>query len=348
MTGALLDEHLQRELSVVIPAYNEENGIGPTLRELVASLPFVEVIVVDDGSHDGTRDRALEVEGVRVLSHRFNRGYGAALKTGMRASRRAYVAWFDADNEHRVSDLAAMAERIQKEDLSAVIGSRITPAVSVVRATGKLVIRLMARTLGVDLGNDLNCGLRIFRRDVITPYLGILPDQFSASMTSTMVLVEQGRRIAFHDIEVKRRIGHSKVRMRDGFATMVLVLRFVMLFAPIRMLFVPGVLLFVTGVVYGIVRAALDGRGIPVAAVLASSSGLSVAVLGLVADQISQMRLCQLSEGAADAIEVARPKALPSAPPRAHDDRPREALDDGQVGDAIVDPHDPAHHPRER
>lgn len=289
-----MDLALQRELAVVIPAYNEEGGIGLTLRGLRAALPEVEVIVVDDGSRDATRANAAAIPGVRVVVHGTNRGYGASLKTGMSVADRRYVAWFDADNEHRVEDLVAMAERIHRQELSAVIGRRISPSVSVVRAVGKLAIRMLARSLGVDVGKDLNCGLRVFRRSIIRRYLPLLPDQFSASLTSTMVLVERGHSIGFHDMEVNPRVGTSKVRIRDGFSTMVLVMRFVMLFAPMRLLFVPGLLTIFAGVAYGIARAVLTGRGLPVASAFISMTGLFMSMLGLVADQISQLRFAQL------------------------------------------------------
>ncbi len=289
-----MDPALQRELSVVIPAFNEEGGVGSTLRDLRARLPEVEIIVVDDGSRDATRAHALEVPGVRVIAHLTNRGYGASLKTGMSLVERRYVAWFDADNEHRVEDLEAMAARIHHDDLSAVIGRRRHPGVSVVRVVGKLSIRILARSLGVDVGRDLNCGLRIFRRSIIRRYLPLLPDQFSASLTSTMVLVERGHPLGFHDIDVNPRIGTSKVRIRDGFSTMMLVMRFVMLFAPMRFFFAPGLFTVTCGIAYGVVRAVATGRGIPVAAALVTMSGLFMAMLGLVADQISQLRFAQL------------------------------------------------------
>ena len=89
-------------LSVVIPAYNEAQGIAATLHDLCASMPDTEIIVVDDGSQDETAAAAGAFPQVLVVQHSFNRGYGAALKTGMSIATREFVAWFDADNEHRV------------------------------------------------------------------------------------------------------------------------------------------------------------------------------------------------------------------------------------------------------
>lgn len=305
-------------LSVVIPAYNEEGGIGRTLEGLRAALPGCEVIVVDDGSTDRTLERAVAVPGVRVLKHRFNRGYGGALKTGMRASSRPYVAWFDADNEHRVEDLERMVARIQSESLAAVIGRRPKAGPSVVRNYGKLAIRMLARSLGVHLGKDLNCGLRVFRSSVILRYLSLLPDSFSASMTSTMVLIEERYPFAFEGIEVEERIGTSKVKLGDGFSTMALVLRMVMLFAPLRIFLSFGSLFLLSGTAYGIGRALLSGRGLPVAALLLIVTGVLLVMFGLVADQISRMRLTQIGGPAPDDYEevtkMSHTLAAPSGP----------------------------------
>jgi glycosyltransferase involved in cell wall biosynthesis len=283
------------QLSVVIPAYNEEGGIGRTLEGLREALPTCEVIVVDDGSTDGTVEQAQTVAGVRLFKHRINRGYGGALKTGMKAATRPYVAWFDADNEHRVDDLERMVSRIDSEGLVAVIGRRAKPGPSVVRNYGKFAIRMLARTLGVDIGKDLNCGLRVFQRSVILRYLALLPDSFSASMTSTMILIEEGYPFDFEDIQLSERIGTSKVQLEDGFFTLALVLRMVMLFAPLRIFLSFGAFFLLSGTAYGLWRAVLTGRGLPVAGLLLMVTGVLLLMFGLVADQISLLRLSQVS-----------------------------------------------------
>jgi len=283
------------QLSVVIPAYNEEGGIGRTLEGLREALPTCEVIVVDDGSTDGTAEQAQTVPGVRLFKHRINRGYGGALKTGMKAATRPYVAWFDADNEHRVEDLERMVSRIDSEGLVAVIGRRAKPGPSVVRNYGKFAIRMLARTLGVDIGKDLNCGLRVFQRSVILRYLALLPDSFSASMTSTMILIEEGYPFDFEDIQLSERIGTSKVQLEDGFFTLALVLRMVMLFAPLRIFLSFGAFFLLSGTAYGLWRAVLTGRGLPVAGLLLMVTGVLLLMFGLVADQISLLRLSQVS-----------------------------------------------------
>ena len=287
---------LFNRLSIVVPAFNEERGIRETVRTLSSQFPGAEVIVVDDGSTDGTGQAALEFPTVIVAQHRFNRGYGAGLKTGMTIASREYVAWFDADNEHRAADLSEMLQRISHENLGAVIAQRRVAGPSPVRNVGKWAIRLLARALDIEGGKDINCGLRIFRRDVICRYLGLLPDSFSASTTSTAIMLERGYPIAYHDIELNPRIGESKVRIVHGFVALMLVLRIIMLFAPMRIFLRSGAILFAIGLIYGVAVAVAGGRGLPAAAIFLMLGGLLFVFFGLIADQISQMRLAQYDE----------------------------------------------------
>lgn len=287
-------------LSIIVPAYNEADGVTPTLQALRAAFPSAELVVVDDGSTDATAERAAAVPGVVLLRHGFNRGYGAALKTGMRRARGELLAWFDADGEHGVADLTAMVDRMAREPWLAILGQRPSGGGPALRSIGKFLIRQMARSLGVRAGTDLNCGLRVFRRGAVLPYLPILPDGFSASLTTTLVLLARRLPMTFHPIARLPRVGSSKVQLVDGFTSLLLVLRTVTLFAPLRMFFMPGLVLLAIGLAYGIGTALLLGRGLPTAALLVMNAGMMLCVLGLIADQVSQLRLGTLDAGAAD------------------------------------------------
>jgi glycosyltransferase involved in cell wall biosynthesis len=284
-----------RLLTVVTPAFNEEEGIGKVLAQLTAALPDAQVIVVDDGSTDRTGEEASRHPSVRVIRHGFNRGYGASLRTGMEAAEREYVAWFDADNEHRTTDLQAMFEVIQRDRLVAVIGQRENQSVSLVRAIGKLVIRSLGRTFDLKVGSDLNCGLRIFRTEVISRYLSLLPDRYSASLTTTMLMVERRYPIAFFRVRTDQRIGVSKVQLKDGLSAISKLIRLIMLFAPMRIFFRLGVLLIAIGAVYGTYIAMTERLGFPIAGTLIVLFGGLLSMLGLIADQISQFWLSQLA-----------------------------------------------------
>jgi glycosyltransferase involved in cell wall biosynthesis len=284
------------DLSIVVPAFNEEKGLGTTLDGVTAAFPAAEVIVVDDCSQDGTSAIAQRRAGICVLRHPFNRGQGAALKTGMRRATRPWVAWFDADNEHRTEDLRRLAARAQGENLVAVIGQRPPTSSSPTRRIGKWMIRLIGRGLRIKAGNDLNCGLRVFRREVILRYLPLIPDRFSASLTATLIMIERRYPIAFEPIDTNPRIGSSTVRLRDGFEAILMLIRAVLLFAPMRFFLPIGLWFVIVGTIYSLALAYFVGGGIPVAGMLAITIGFLAVILGLIADQISQLRLAQLPE----------------------------------------------------
>ena len=155
-------------------------------------------------------------------------------------------------------------------------------------------IRLLARSLGVRAGAAFNCGLRVFRSTVILSYRSLLPDGFSASMTSTMIMLARRYPIAFQPVTVKPRVGASKVALLDGFASLMLVLRMMMLFAPLRIFLGMGSILLFLGTAYGLATAVILGLGLPTAALLLMNAGMMLCMLGLIADQVSQIRLREM------------------------------------------------------
>lgn len=289
------DEEWQGHLTVIVPAYNEEGAVGFTLRGLRKRLPRAEILLVDDHSTDDTYNEACKVAGVRVVRHAYNCGYGGALKTGMVVADREYVAWFDADGEHCLEDLATIVDRLHHENLAAVIGQRRLGGPSRLRTVGKWMIRMLARSLEFRGGPDLNCGLRAFRREVINRYLYVLPEGYSASLTSLMVMLERRYPVAFETVSTGQRTGASKVRLSDGVGTMALVIRMAMLFAPLRIFIRGGLMFAVVGMAYSLTLALTTGSGVPIAGALATITGLLLVAVGLIADQISQLRLIQLA-----------------------------------------------------
>ena len=281
------------KLSIVIPAYNEEEGIVETLKQLISSFPDSEIIVLDDGSTDSTVEYVTNFETVNLIKHEFNRGYGSAIKTGMQSATRDYIAWFDADNEHNAENLKNMVEILESKKLVAVLGQR-DRSINKIRGFGKFIIRLLAWSLDVKTGVDLNCGLRVFRREIILRYLYLLPDKYSASMTSTIIMIERKYPFIFHPITINQRLGESKVALSDGFEALILVLRAITLFSPIRVFLRLSILLLSVGIVYGLIKALITGLGFSVLSAILIMAGLIIGVLGLIADQISQMRLTNL------------------------------------------------------
>ena len=288
---APIDLEQGRGLSIVVPAFNEEGAVADTLQRLRSAFPQAEIILVDDCSTDATFDEGSRVSGITIVRHHFNRGYGAALKTGMMRARGASLAWFDADGEHRPEDLKAMVDVFHRESLAAVIGRRPTAGQPKVRLLGKLLLRAWAWTLGQRVDRDLNCGLRVLHAEAIGPYIPMLPDRFSASTTSTLIMLAKNFPIRFYDISTDPRIGKSKVRLRHGFETLLNILRATLIFAPLRLYGAVGVTLSVMGMGYGFAMALAAGKGFPTFGLVLLTAGLMLLALGLIADQISHWRL---------------------------------------------------------
>lgn len=285
-------------LSIVIPAFNEADGLGQVLDELsrAANDRCLEVLVVDDGSTDGTGRTAEGFAGVlpvRVISHPMTRGYGAALKTGIRAARGEIVVTMDADGQHDPRDLAALIEQMADHDM--VVGARTRNSHrESSRRAGKWVITWLADFLTRTRIPDVNSGLRAFRRETIVKYLHLLPDGFSASTTSTIALLKRGYRIAWVPITTRRRTGTSRVRqVRDGFGTILIMTRLITLFDPLRVFLSAGAGMFAAGLLSGVYYLFYGsyGGGVSTGSLLLLLTGLLLFFFGLLADQVAALRL---------------------------------------------------------
>jgi len=250
MTGPIVDPtaaHRDRPadfdaFSVVIPAYNEEAGIIGTLEKLRSSLGACripcEIIVVDDGSTDRTGELLRDRDDIRVVRHERNRGYGGALKTGIRHARHPLIVITDADGSYpneRIPDLIALAV-----EADMVVGARTSANVeySSLRSVPKWFLKVFAEWLTRQKIPDINSGLRVFRKDVVDRFLRILPDSFSFTTTITLAMLTNGYAVRFEPIDYHHRIGRSKIRpVRDTIRIALLILRTGMYFAPLRVFF---------------------------------------------------------------------------------------------------------------
>ncbi len=298
------------QLTVIIPALNEESAIAQVISDINAECAAVvhEIIVVDDGSTDCTAQVA-ERAGARVLRHDRNQGYGAALKTGIRQARTEFIATMDADGQHRASDLNRLWEQAQGRDM--VVGQRIGFQQSPLwRIPGKLLLRLMANYITRYHIPDLNSGLRILHRMVASRYLHLCPSGFSFSTTMTVALLSQGHSVAYVSIQVEPRSGQSTVTVATGFETIILILRIAALFEPLRVFIPVSVFIGAVGILWG-VPIAIAGRGVSIGSMLAIVTAILLFSLGLLCDQISQLRLERLRENvgtqAGDANEKRNP-----------------------------------------
>jgi glycosyltransferase involved in cell wall biosynthesis len=291
------------DLTIIIPAYNEEAGIGQTLQSLKdeTRLTGAKVIVISDGSSDRTAEIAAE-HGATVIENWSNLGYGASLKRGIQRATTELIAWFDADGQHQPGDLADMVERIHREEAHAVIGARAVGShVVKKRVLGKRIIKFAAEAAVGRKIPDVNCGLRVFRRVLLLRYLDLLPDGFSASTTSTLLFMKRNHHLVFHPIQTVERIGTSTVRqVRDGLRALHTILRITIMFNALRTFNWCSGMLIAAGLLYGVTVGLIKGGGFPVFAAMTTILGVQVFCLGLVCDQITAMRLAYLGSTSRD------------------------------------------------
>lgn len=287
------DTNKRPSLSIIIPCYNEENVIGQTLESLLSLYDgFAEIIVVNDGSSDSSADVIKAYSKVRLVEHKRNFGYGAALITGITEATTEFVCFYDSDGQHDPKDVARLYEQIDFADM--VVGSRGTAAFKhSKRAPGKLILHALANLLTARRIPDLNSGLRIVRRQILLQYLHLLPNGFSASTTMTMVFTMRDYVVNYVDIKVKDRIGSSsQVKMlRDGVKTSLLILNMLVLFNPQKFFILVSAMFLGLGSIYGLYKMNENSFGLSVGSMLFFFIGFLSFFFGLICEQISRMRL---------------------------------------------------------
>jgi len=275
-------------VSVVIPAYNEADVIGEVVAALAAAASWHEIIVVDDGSHDGTGTRACAA-GATVVTHPYNKGNGAAVKSGIRRATGEFVLIIDGDGQHRPDDARRLVAKLGEYDL--VVGARATSSqANQGRRFGNSMLNRFASYLTGREIPDLTSGFRGARRECLREFLHLLPNGFSTPTTTTLAFIKAGYNVAFEPTDARARVGKSKIRLaRDGAKFFVIILKIVTIFSPLRV-FIPlaGASVLV-GIVYGLWNVLAHSR-IPNGAVLLILFGVFVFLVGLVSEQISALR----------------------------------------------------------
>jgi glycosyltransferase involved in cell wall biosynthesis len=276
-------------ISIVVPAMNEEESIAQVVAGLRAQAAWREVVVVDDGSQDATAERAAGA-GARVIRHPYNKGNGAAVKTGIRNAEGEYILIVDGDGQHQPEDACRVAARLGEYDL--VIGARrAATQATVARRAGNAVLNRLAAYLTGRPIPDLTSGLRGARREYLREFLHLLPNGFSTPTTTTLAFIKAGYNVTFEPVDARPRLGRSKLRVaRDGAKFFLILLRVITIFSPLRIFLPLSGLTFAVGVIYGVLNFLAAGR-IPNGAVLLILFAVVVFLVGLVSEQISSLRI---------------------------------------------------------
>jgi glycosyltransferase involved in cell wall biosynthesis len=285
-------EALQREttqrVSIVLPAYNEEQVIGAVL-DALRDEDYYEIIVVDDGSKDGTAQVARE-HGVKVIRHPYNIGNGAAVKTGIRAATGDIIVLMDADGQHPPSDVPRLVSQIGDYDMVVGARTRASDAAMHRNVANRIFNAYASYIVGYNVP-DLTSGFRVAKASLLKKYVYLLPNGFSYPTTITISMFRSGFRVRYEPIVSPARVGRSKINpLRDGMRFLLTITRLGTLFVPLKIFLPTSILFGLTGIGYG-AYLLIDKHRFSNMAALLIIVGIMIFLIGLIAEQIAMLRL---------------------------------------------------------
>ena len=276
-------------LSIVIPAKNEVAAVGALLEDLRARYPDAELILVDDGSDDGTGELAAE-KGARVVRQTYSKGNGAAIKTGAREASGDILVFMDGDGQHSPADIALLLDKLA-QGYDMVVGARegVESQAGFMRwGANSLYNALSSWMVGQEI-KDLTSGMRVARRSKFLQFLYLLPNGFSYPTTSTMAFFRAGYSVGFVPITVSKRIGTSHVKvMRDGLRFFLIIFKIGTLYSPLKIFFPIATLFGGLGLLNYVITYVTEGRFTNLSTLLMLAA-VTVFLIGLVSEQITNL-----------------------------------------------------------
>jgi glycosyltransferase involved in cell wall biosynthesis len=243
-------------LSAVIPVYNEAENIYKVIASLKnkladLNLQSFEIITVNDGSTDESKNILQDINGIKVITHSKNKGYGASLKTGIKNSQHGWILIIDSDGTYPIEDLDKLLAKTSQNDL--VIGSREKKdnAIQWQRKHAKMFLNKFASYLSGQKIPDLNSGMRIFKKEIVFKYWELFPNKFSFTSTLTMVCLTHGYETIFVPIDYYKRSGKSSIKPFDFFNFLKLVTKLSLFFKPLKVFGPISVVLLLLAVLLG-------------------------------------------------------------------------------------------------
>jgi glycosyltransferase involved in cell wall biosynthesis len=281
---------MEGKVTIIIPAYNEEEVIGDVIKGLMALPGDFKILVVNDGSTDNTAQTAAQA-GAEVINHPYNKGNGAAVKTGIRNATGDVIVMMDGDGQHNPEDVPRLLELIPDYDM--VVGARIG------RSNGRFhrniankIYNWFASYITNMKIRDLTSGFRAAKMEVIHKFLYMLPNTFSYPATSTLALIKAGYSVGYVPIEVSRRIGKSKIRLfKDGIRFFLIITKIATLFSPFKVFLPISMVSILLGLGYGAYRVLFLNARYSYTTVFLVSTGVMIFLMGLISEQIATLRM---------------------------------------------------------
>lgn len=277
-----------RSVTILLPAYNEEQSIGRTISSLKTRYPDFEILVIDDGSTDNTLKTAMAA-GANVWPHPYNMGNGAAIKTGLRCASGKWVIMMDADGQHDPADIERLLELKDRFDM--VVGARNGEGqAGFHRLVANQIYNRFASYVSKFEIADLTSGFRLVNKETASQFIYLLPNTFSYPTTLTMAYLRSGRSIKYIPIAAKKRVGKSKIKLlQDGTRFFLIITKIATLYSPLRVFLPVSGAFFLSGLGYYLYTFTVAHRFSNMSALLLSTS-IIIFMIGLVSEQVTQMR----------------------------------------------------------
>jgi len=283
---------MKKQLSIVVPVYNEEKIVGQVIEDLKRELIKIsdlecEIIVINDASTDKTKDALEHITGIQLINHERNKGYGASLKTGIKNAKFEWILIIDADGTYPVNSIPELLNYVPEYDM--IIGARKKYR-PILGKPAKWFLNKFASYLTNTKVLDLNSGMRIFKKEIPLNFWNLFPERFSFSSTLTMVCLTNGYSLKNVKIDYLKRNGKSKLRPIKSFKNFTgLIMKLALYFGPLKVFLPISFVLFTAGIIIFVYSIIFMPKALDMTTAIFIISSIQVLIIGLIADLIVKL-----------------------------------------------------------